>query len=916
MAEPSLAQNPGTGGGQGDFNGALSGSQRNVGSFQQLPTIYVGRPYPGGVEINHLEIDNGTVSSAQRQIKTKAYDWVYMTGINLDYFGQVLLRIGTRVYSPLNATIFSKQISFQIPDYDSSLLSGGGVIRLEFRSTRPSVYSCRLDNQLIYKTSSQEEEESKERSRKASQAQKNAEEADSGFSGTVKSHGGRNLGASGTVSSANSANIASSSQAAALGSAAATAGTVGLSAEENIEDEDETASGSVTVESESPEEASSTLSGTVQSYGGGDIGVSSTGSASNSATISSSSTVQQSGGSLNLTGAPSGTAEVSAETISSGQTTSQAGEISVSGTVSSSQPEQSLNISASGTLSGGGGTLGGEVSGTVQTQTQNQGSIGANVSAQVESPQTSAQGAEIKQSQTIQGAGGGASPASGGAQVSAGGPGAPSAGTAGTGMSATLSQGGTLGYGLNMFGTPPVSSSILNNGTISGGAAAAAEPEKAPLPENPSQNVAETNGTAPEQASGPQNDVGDQELNPQEEPQSQAALDESPEQTAPEETSPVSNQAAPEKSVTPAKSAPPPGTKGIDGVSPKGNSGLPKNISQVMPALQALNSAVPELEQYLPMMKKLKDMDLANGKNNQIIQKGLAMGSHAAQLAGQQGAAGGLDQAGNFMNPELAEGAGSPNSKIGLNDDEIRTINEEGGSNQPNVLPSEMDSDLDVVTKAKHYKAMLQLATEIAELTGNDDVADVLKDIDGQVDPEALANASPEERSALASNMAGRSAALAARHAGKLSGGRVDDLSGGKAAAIGGAVAGLAQGEGIVDIAKNSLSWYLLYLAFGSLYTFAGTIPALIYLNIHYIGSKLKIKWFTNMTVLQRTQLFIADILVTLAIAFVLAVLVLAGCNYPIPGGGGALANYKLSVLGAIIGSGCKPFSLVNYFLK
>ena len=58
--------------------------------------------------------------------------------------------------------IFPTQISFNIKDYDNDLLSGGGVLRLEFLSLLDPAYNARLNNKLVYKTQKQIEESEKE----------------------------------------------------------------------------------------------------------------------------------------------------------------------------------------------------------------------------------------------------------------------------------------------------------------------------------------------------------------------------------------------------------------------------------------------------------------------------------------------------------------------------------------------------------------------------------------------------------------------------------------------------------------------------------------------------------------------------------------------------------------------------------
>lgn len=86
-------------------------------------------------------------------------------------------------------------------------------------------------------------------------------------------------------------------------------------------------------------------------------------------------------------------------------------------------------------------------------------------------------------------------------------------------------------------------------------------------------------------------------------------------------------------------------------------------------------------------------------------------------------------------------------------------------------------------------------------------------------------------------------------------------VSGGKSAALGGAISGALQGEGVGGIAKKAFSYYLLYIAFGLLPTLLGSIPALVYLDIHYIMSKFGIKFFTEMLLWQKLTLAVTNVL-------------------------------------------------------
>lgn len=113
-------------------------------------------------------------------------------------------------------------------------------------------------------------------------------------------------------------------------------------------------------------------------------------------------------------------------------------------------------------------------------------------------------------------------------------------------------------------------------------------------------------------------------------------------------------------------------------------------------------------------------------------------------------------------------------------------------------------------------------------------------------------------------------------------------MSGGKAAAVGGAVSAALQGEGAAGIARGSANWYVLYTAFGALFTIAGSIPALLYLDFHYLMSTFGSKLFNPLTQWQRTVLGFANALaavfVLLAVAQWTILVVVTTCmiNHPL----------------------------------
>ncbi|MEK7618541.1 MAG: hypothetical protein AAB410_05355, partial [Patescibacteria group bacterium] len=128
-----------------------------------LPLIYIGRKFKDtGTVITSVASGGRGYASADETIAVVAGRQLVILGLNLDKFESVALRIGNTQYSPLNLNIFPTQISFNIKDYDNDLLSGGGVLRLEFLSLLDPAYNARLNNKLVYKTQKQIEESEKE----------------------------------------------------------------------------------------------------------------------------------------------------------------------------------------------------------------------------------------------------------------------------------------------------------------------------------------------------------------------------------------------------------------------------------------------------------------------------------------------------------------------------------------------------------------------------------------------------------------------------------------------------------------------------------------------------------------------------------------------------------------------------------
>lgn len=145
-----------------------------------------------------------------------------------------------------------------------------------------------------------------------------------------------------------------------------------------------------------------------------------------------------------------------------------------------------------------------------------------------------------------------------------------------------------------------------------------------------------------------------------------------------------------------------------------------------------------------------------------------------------------------------------------------------------------------------------RLAESTLRMSGRGDLANVFKDV-GDI---AEAGEGGDEDGAsfsrkLGSNMAGTRASKIAQARG---------LQRSKAAAVGGGLSSALQGENAVGIAKGAASWYLLDVAFGALLTLVGFIPALLYLNFHYIMSKFGSKLFGELFFLQKLMLLFANI--------------------------------------------------------
>lgn len=93
-----------------------------------------------------------------------------------------------------------------------------------------------------------------------------------------------------------------------------------------------------------------------------------------------------------------------------------------------------------------------------------------------------------------------------------------------------------------------------------------------------------------------------------------------------------------------------------------------------------------------------------------------------------------------------------------------------------------------------------------------------------------------------------------------------------------GTVAGALRGRGVGGVAETMVSQRLLWVAFGALFTLIGSIPALLYLDFHYIMSKMGSKWFLEMFVWQKIVLAVANLLFLFALIIALALISVIYC--------------------------------------
>lgn len=104
----------------------------------------------------------------------------------------------------------------------------------------------------------------------------------------------------------------------------------------------------------------------------------------------------------------------------------------------------------------------------------------------------------------------------------------------------------------------------------------------------------------------------------------------------------------------------------------------------------------------------------------------------------------------------------------------------------------------------------------------------------------------------------------------------------GAAGSKAGAVVGALEGEGIGGVAETLVSQRLLWVAFVALFTLVGSIPALLYLDFHYIMSKGGSKWFSEMFIWQKIVLALANFLFLFVLIIALALISVIYCLNPL----------------------------------
>jgi len=611
--------------------------------------------------------------------------------------------------------------------------------------------------------------------------------------------------------------------------------------------------------------------------------------AENSRTISQGGTVSL-GNSQNIS--QSGTAEINTRgTISSGSTVSGSATVSEVGTAKATgkltEQSATTNIGSSGTISQSGTSeIKSDVRGGTSKEAQAQtiagsqtGSAGGQKSEQVPSVQSVSVGAP--QASSTQPNGSQELTEESNIETSTGAPGS----GAGVNVNADVSQEDNkiptqAGFGgvskpptrsfqgnINQGSTFTAGSSWTVGGSTGPGSPVSAKPPVSSAPSSSNVPV-----TAPAGSSTSTNE-SESNLLPQESlaDASQEKKSPVPQNSDSEPADPVQTQKNDSGPVAEPRAQ---GPESVDGIGRLPRS-IPQNLSQLANAADAIASVIPNAEKYRPLINSLKGHGLVSGKGNDILQKSLELGKEGALIAGLGKTALGLDSVGRFVKPPsstaLNSETGSSISEIGETDLNIQS---------PGSI--EVDQSHEITRNMERLAKMTHLATEIAKLTGRDDIAAILEQLQGVIDPEALKNADPGMIRNMAGNMAGNFASRAAQLGLK---GRIGGLSdkglAGGSAALGGVVAGAIQGERGLDLAKNALSWYILHIAFGALWTGLYSIPAIIYLDIHYVLSGHGIKWFTGLTFTQKAQIWVANFIIFFGTLIIIMVFFIAACTSP-----------------------------------
>jgi hypothetical protein len=294
-----------------------------------------------------------------------------------------------------------------------------------------------------------------------------------------------------------------------------------------------------------------------------------------------------------------------------------------------------------------------------------------------------------------------------------------------------------------------------------------------------------------------------------------------------------------------------------------------------------------------------------------VVQKSAQLGKEVANFAGRDKLAGKFGAVKDFATAQ--DPVKNPTEGNPVRDTEAQTSSLQGSP-----------EDKKFIQKFLQGKEILDLAEEIAEMTGYEDVAEMLEMIedgiyDGTLSAEDLKNGDAGAiRDRLATKMGNRVSKIAQ---GKGFGGKkINDklglgtVSAGAGAALGGAATAAFEGKGVVGIAQSATSWYVLWFAVGSLITPWSPL-ALLYLNFHYVASKWGSKglknWFSKPSLSQRVIIIGSDLVYLIAIPLLFLTFMSVGCNWPIINN--RFTGYRLSVIGLYIGEDCKHFDM-SYF--